>query len=61
MTHERDGDRDCFCCDGCPETYEGEPGDRFGVVWAEAKAAGWVVFKVDDEFRHRCPACAEED
>jgi len=61
MTHQRRGNIQVFHCDGCPECYEGEPGEEFREVWALAREEGWRTFKVGQDWFHRCPACVEDD
>lgn len=56
MSIEREGRQVTFCCDTCPEVSE--TGDDFHELLAEAKAEGWRVFKVGDEWCHACPDCA---
>ena len=44
-------------CDSCNETFEGEQGEEFDVVWNAAKRDGWRTRKIADEWLHGCPKC----
>lgn len=54
---EREGGRVIISCDSCPVIIEGDPGDSFDEVWAQAKSEGWHVFQVKGEWIHECPVC----
>jgi hypothetical protein len=60
MTHFRIEGRHAFECDKCGDCFgeldDSEPAD-FMEVWNAARDSGWVSFKVDDEWQHRCPDC----
>jgi hypothetical protein len=61
MTHQRDGNRHEFDCDGprCTEAFAQVDGDDadFWETWAAARLAGWISFKKDGEWVHLCPRC----
>lgn len=44
-------------CDSCKETFAGEKGEEFDVVWAAAKRDGWTVRKIAKEWLHGCAKC----
>lgn len=44
-------------CDSCAETFEGEPGDEWSVVWPAAQRDGWRSKKVGDQWEHSCGRC----
>lgn len=46
-----------FECDSCDETFEGEQGEEFNIVWAAANRDGWRTRKIADEWLHGCPHC----
>lgn len=56
MSHSKNDDGDhVFTCDNCMDEvdFSGE----FGEAWAEAKDEGWVAFRGEDGWEHRCPVC----
>lgn len=62
MTHYRDGQNNVFECDDCQDDFGNLDGDdaTFAECWAAAKEQGWICFKVDDEWQHRCPECRKK-
>lgn len=42
-------------CDTCSDTFEGEVGDEFSVVWGAATREGWRSRKIAGEWLHGCP------
>jgi hypothetical protein len=44
-------------CDSCSETFEGEKGEDWNVVWPAAQREGWKSRKIGDEWVHGCPKC----
>ena len=44
-------------CDSCDETFEGENGEEFAVVFAAAKREGWSARKIANEWLHGCGKC----
>ena len=45
-----------FECDVCGETAEIQA-TTFPEAWTDLKDQGWVAFKEDGDWRHRCPSC----
>lgn len=58
MSIERVGQVITFQCDTCPDAFDPDSTD-FAEAWAEAKENGWRATKVDGEWMHSCPDCAE--
>ena len=46
-----------FLCDNCSNTENFEAEGDFYEAVALAKTAGWRIVKVNDEWKHYCPAC----
>lgn len=44
-------------CDSCDETFDGEKGEEFTVVWASAKRDGWRTKNIAGQWLHGCPKC----
>ncbi len=55
------GDEQTFqvFCDGCNEEDDGEFFSLKTFI-TELKAKGWKIQKLNDEWEHYCPVCAEE-
>lgn len=49
-----------YICDECGEMYEADAGIDIKEAWELAKEIGWVCFKEDDEWRHKCDECCGE-
>jgi hypothetical protein len=62
MAHQRDGLVHQFDCDapGCTWSYGGDETMSFKETWDEAKEEGWITFRVDGEWVHRCPECKKK-
>lgn len=56
---DRQGGRLVIECDSCDETFEGERGAEFEVVWPAAKSDGWIARQIGHDWVHACPRCAE--
>lgn len=54
---DRQGNRVLIECDSCPEVFEGDEGDEFKDVWAQAKRDGWQTRNIAHEWLHGCPKC----
>lgn len=46
-----------FECDTCDAVWESEEREEFDDAWSRAKADGWSVRKIVDEWLHGCPHC----
>jgi hypothetical protein len=62
VSHYRDGRNHVFECDDCGDDFGELDGEEtsFEDVWAAAKEDGWVCFKVDGEWQHRCRHCRKK-
>ena len=46
-------------CDDCGDTDYGGTEKDFRQFVNSIKEDGWRILKIDDEWHHRCPTCAE--
>ena len=66
MSHYLDGRNHVFQCDDCGEfhcdDFGGLDGEEtsFEDVWDAAKGEGWICFKADGEWQHRCRQCRKK-
>jgi hypothetical protein len=52
-----DGDIYEVSCDYCSEDIEIDSGGDWQDMINEIKTNGWLIGKINDEWKHMCPAC----
>lgn len=56
-THFRDTLYITLSCDHCSFVEEIEWDDTFSNFIESKKNEGWIMYRVNDEWRHKCPDC----
>lgn len=56
---DRQGRKVLIECDSCDQVFEGDDGQEFAEVWADAKRDGWSTRKIANEWLHGCPKCGK--